>query len=85
MISYDHSGSEENVERDIAPLLKGPRPASVTATSEKYVDAQRSSDLSLAWGSRTFILGGYVADCSPSVLDAFVAHVEQVPATPPSR
>ena len=79
VISYNHSGEAEDVERDIAPLLKGPRPASVTATSEPYVDAQRSSDLSLAWGSRTFILGAYVADCSPAVLDAFVAHVEQVP------
>ena len=79
VISYNHSGDGEDVERDIAPLLKGPRPARVTATSEKYIEAQRSSDLSLAWGSRTFILGGYVADCSPSVLDAFVAHVEQVP------
>ena len=79
VISYNHSGEAEDVERDIAPLLTGPRPAKVTATSESYVDAQRSSDLSLAWGSRTFILGGYVADCSPAVLDAFVAHVEQVP------
>jgi FAD/FMN-containing dehydrogenase len=79
VISYNHSGEAEDVERDIAPLLKGPRPAKVTATSESYVDAQRSSDLSLAWGSRTFILGGYVADCSPAVLDAFVDHVEQVP------
>jgi len=79
VISYNHSGEGSDVERDIAPLLKGPRPATVTATSESYVDAQRSSDLSLAWGSRTFILGGYVADCSPAVLDAFVAHVEQVP------
>ena len=79
VISYNHSGKGDDVERDIAPLLKGPRPASVTATSESYVDAQRSSDLSLAWGSRTFILGGYVTDCSLSVLDAFVAHVEQVP------
>ena len=79
VISYNHSGEGEDVERDIDPLLKGPRPARVTATSESYVEAQRSSDLSLAWGSRTFILGGYVADCSPSVLDAFVAHVEQVP------
>ena len=79
VISYNHSGAGEDVERDIAPLLNGPRPASLTATSEKYVDAQRSSDLALDWGSRTFILGGYVADCSPSVLEAFVAHVEQVP------
>jgi FAD/FMN-containing dehydrogenase len=51
----------------------------VTATSEPYLTAQRSSDLTLAWGSRTVILGGYVADCSPAVLDAFVAQVEHVP------
>jgi FAD/FMN-containing dehydrogenase len=79
VISYNHSGAGEDVERDIAPLLRGPAPASKTATSEEYLVAQRSSDLDLAWGSRTAILGGYVADCSPAVLDAFVAHVEQVP------
>src|SRR2546422_1217673 len=30
VIAYNHSGAEEDVERDIAPLLKGPKPASVT-------------------------------------------------------
>lgn len=79
VISYNHSGAEEDVERDIAPLLRGPKPASVTATSEPYLTAQRSSDLSLAWGSRSFILGGYLADCPPDVLDAYVDHVRTVP------
>ena len=79
VISYNHSGVGEDVEREIAPLLKGPAPASVTATSEPYLVAQRSSDLDLAWGSRSAILGGFVADCSAAVLDAFVAHVEHVP------
>lgn len=79
VISYNHSGAGEDLKRDIAPLLKGPKPASVTATSEEYLVAQRSSDLDLAWGSRTAILGGYVPDCSPAVLDAFVAHVEHIP------
>jgi FAD/FMN-containing dehydrogenase len=79
VISYNHSGAGEDVERDVAPLLKGPAPASLTATSEQYLTAQRSSDLDLAWGSRSFILGGYVADCSPAVLDAFVAHGQEVP------
>jgi hypothetical protein len=62
VISYNHSGAAEDVERDIAPLLRGPAPASRTATSEPYLTAQRSSDLELAWGSRTVILGGYVED-----------------------
>jgi FAD/FMN-containing dehydrogenase len=79
IISYNHSGAAEDVERDIAPLLCGPKPASATATHEPYLTVQGSSDLSLAWGSRTFILGGNIADCSPAVLDAFVAHVEHVP------
>jgi FAD/FMN-containing dehydrogenase len=79
VVSYNHSGAGEDVERDIAPLLSGPRPASVTAASEPYLVAQRSSDLSLAWGSRSAILGGYVADLSPEVLDRFVGHVEHVP------
>ena len=79
VISYNHCGAAEDVERDIAPLLAGPKAASVTATSEPYLTAQRSSDLSLAWGSRTFILGGYLADCAPPTLDALVAHVERVP------
>lgn len=79
VISYNHSGAGEDIDRDITPLLAGRKPAKVTATSERYLDAQRSSDLSLAWGSRTAILGGNVSDLSPAVLDAFVAHVEQVP------
>ncbi len=79
IISYNHSGAGEDAERDIAPLLRGPKAAKVTATSERYLDAQRSSDLTLAWGSRTAILGGYVADCSPALLDAFVGHVEDGP------
>jgi FAD/FMN-containing dehydrogenase len=79
VISYNHSGAGEDVERDVAPLLAGPKPAKVTATNEAYLAAQRSSDLTLAWGSRTAILGGYVADCSAEVLDAFVADVEHVP------
>lgn len=79
IISYNHSGAGEDVERDIAPLVAGPKAAKVTATSERYLDAQRSADLSMAWGSRTVILGGYVADCTPAVLDAFVDHVRDVP------
>jgi FAD/FMN-containing dehydrogenase len=50
-----------------------------TAETERYLDAQRSSDLLLDWGSRSFIMGGYLADCPPDVLDALVEHVEQVP------
>jgi FAD/FMN-containing dehydrogenase len=79
VVSYNHSGAGEDVEIEVAPLLAGPRPLSVTSTSEPYVKVQGSSDLSLAWGSRSAILGGNIADCSPAVLEAFVAHLEHVP------
>jgi len=79
IFSYNHSGAGEDVERDIAPLLKGPRATKVTATSEAYLDVQRSSDLTMAWGSRSAILGGYLEDCTPAMLDAFVAHVQDRP------
>ena len=65
IFSYNHSGAIDDVDRDIAPLLAGPTATKVTATSEPYLKAQGSSDLTLAWGSRTAILGGYVADLPP--------------------
>ena len=46
----------------------------MTATNEPYLVAQGSSDLDLAWGSRSAILGGYVEDCSPAALDAFAQY-----------
>lgn len=79
VISYNHNGAGEDVERDIAPLLQGPKPVKMTATSTPYLDAQGSSDLTMAWGSRAAILGGYVADLSPAALAAFAAQVEIVP------
>ncbi len=78
VISYNHSGAGEDVERDIAALSSGPKAVVRTATSEPYLTVQASSDLTLAWGSRTAILGGYVQDLSPAVLDAFVAHCDGV-------
>jgi FAD/FMN-containing dehydrogenase len=79
VISYNHSGAGEDVERDIAPLLAGPKAVLATAATERYLDAQRSSDLLLDWGSRSFIMGGYVTDCTADVLDAMVEHEQDVP------
>ena len=79
VIAYNHSGAGEDVERDVAPLFRGPKPASTTATSDPYLAIQRSSDLTLAWGTRFAISGGSVADLTPSVLDGIVGHVEHVP------
>ncbi|MEO8469491.1 MAG: FAD-binding oxidoreductase [Chloroflexota bacterium] len=79
VIAYNHSGAGEDVEGDIAPLLRGPKPVSVTAASDPYLTVQRSSDLTLAWGTRFAISGGSASELSPSVLDGLVRHVEEIP------
>jgi FAD/FMN-containing dehydrogenase len=79
IVSYNHSGAAHDVERDVAPLLRGPVPATETTGSQPYVEVQASSDLSMAWGTRSFILGGYVGDVSPATLDGFVDHAARAP------
>jgi len=79
VISYNHSGAAEDVERDVAPLLRGPRPAVVREGPQPYLEAQTSADLSMAWGGRSFILGGYIEDISAAALDAIVEHVARGP------
>jgi FAD/FMN-containing dehydrogenase len=79
VISYNHSGAPEDVERDVAPLLRGPEPTQVTAGPQQYLEVQSSADLSMAWGGRSFILGGNIADASSQVLDALVDHASRSP------
>ena len=75
IVSYNHSGRAEDVDRDVAPLTAGPKPVSVTSGSAKYLEVQTSNDLAMAWGGRSFILSGYANDISTAVLDALVEHV----------
>jgi FAD/FMN-containing dehydrogenase len=79
IVSYNHSGAAEEVERDVAPLLRGPEPASVTAGEQRYLEVQASADLTMAWGGRSFILGGNIADVPAEALDAFIEHVARRP------
>jgi FAD/FMN-containing dehydrogenase len=79
IVSYNHSGPADDVERDVAPLLQGPEPVQVSAGPQPYLEVQASADLSMAWGGRSFILGGNIADVSPETLDAFVEHAARAP------
>ena len=79
IVSYNHSGAADDVERDVAPLLRGPKPAMDTTGPQSYLEVQASADLARAWGGRTFILGGNVADASPRALDAFIEHAARAP------
>jgi FAD/FMN-containing dehydrogenase len=74
VISYNHSSAAEDVERDVAQLVRGPEPAKETAGAQQYLEVQASADLAMAWGGRSFI-----ADVSPATLDAFVEHAARAP------
>jgi FAD/FMN-containing dehydrogenase len=80
VISFNHSGRAEDVERDTAPLRRGPKPTSATLVSQPYLEAQTAHDLVLGWGGRSFILGLYVDTVQPEALDRIVDLVASGPA-----
>lgn len=78
-ISYNHSGAPEDVERDTAPLHRGPEPVSSSIASQPYLEVQTAHDLVLGWGRRSFIRGRNAHDLRPGALEALVAHVTRAP------
>jgi FAD/FMN-containing dehydrogenase len=79
VISYNHSGRADTVERDTAGLRLGPEPLSVTGDSEPYLVAQTAHDLAFGWGKRSFIKGLYANEVRPEAIDALVDHVAAGP------
>ena len=75
VVSYNHSGAADTVERDTAGLRRGPEPSSVSTTSEPYLEVQTAHDLVLGWGGRSHISGLYADVFRPEALDAIVDHV----------
>jgi FAD/FMN-containing dehydrogenase len=80
VVSYNHSGAADTVERDTAGLRRGPEPTSVSTTSEPYLEVQTAHDLLLGWGGRSHISGLYAHMFRPEALDAIVEHVANGPA-----
>jgi FAD/FMN-containing dehydrogenase len=79
VISFNHSGRAEDVERDTAPLQRGPQPSSVTLVSQPYLEAQTAHDLALGWGGRSFIQGLFIDTVRPQALDQLVDMVAAGP------
>lgn len=75
IVSYNHSGDTESVERDLAPLRAGPEPIASTDGSYPYLEVQTANDLAMGWGHRSYIKGGYADDFRPEALDQLVEHV----------
>jgi FAD/FMN-containing dehydrogenase len=80
VVSFNHSGRADDVERDTAGLRDGPEAVSVTLTSQSYLEAQTAHDLVLGWGRRSYIAGLYANDMRPEALDRLVEHTASAPA-----
>jgi FAD/FMN-containing dehydrogenase len=80
VVSFNHSGRADEVERDTAGLRRGPEPVSVSGGSQPYLEVQTAHDLALGWGGRSFIKGLYANAVRPKALDALVDHVAAGPA-----
>jgi FAD/FMN-containing dehydrogenase len=80
IVSFNHSGRADEVERDTAGLRRGPEPASVTVNSQPYLEVQTAHDLVLGWGGRSFIQGLYANTVRPEALDKLVELVASGPA-----
>jgi FAD/FMN-containing dehydrogenase len=80
IVSFNHSGRADAVERDTAGLRRGPEPLSVSGGSAPYLEVQTAHDLAFAGGRRSFIKGLYADVFRPAALDSLVEHVATGPA-----
>jgi FAD/FMN-containing dehydrogenase len=67
-----HSGDQSRASDDLKPLLDFGPPASITFTPMSYLDLQRSADVELGWGRRTYTKGGFTDHLPGVALDALV-------------
>jgi FAD/FMN-containing dehydrogenase len=77
--AWNHSGAEDDVERDTAGLRQGPEPLTTTIGSAPYLDVQTAHDLAFSWGSRAFIKSHNGDDVRAEALDELVEHVADLP------
>ncbi len=80
VVSFNHSGPADTVERDTAGLRRGPEPMSVSSGPMPYLKAQTAHDLLLGFGQRSFIAGLYANELGLHALDALVDKVAAGPA-----
>jgi hypothetical protein len=79
VVSFNHRGPGDIVERDTAGLRLGPEPISVGGGPQSYLEVQTAHDLVLGWGGRSHIAGRYADDVRADALDALIDHVATGP------
>jgi FAD/FMN-containing dehydrogenase len=82
VVSYNHSGAADAVERDTAGLRAGPKPVTATIGRARYLEVQTAHDLAYGWGRRSLIAGLNVDDVRPEALEEVVERVASAPGDP---
>ncbi len=72
IVAYNHSGAEDDVARDVAPLHAGPKPVFRSEKKAPYLEIQTAHDQEMGWGHRSMIESGYGDGLRPAALDALV-------------
>jgi FAD/FMN-containing dehydrogenase len=67
-----HSGDRATADAELKPLVEFGPPAATTYTPMSYLELQRSADVELDWGRRTYTKGGFTDDLPGVALDALV-------------
>ena len=78
-MAFNHSGAADAVERDTAGLFVGPRPVTVSRSTQPYLEVQTAHDLVFRWGNRSTIMSCNGDDVAPDALDAVVEAVATAP------
>jgi FAD/FMN-containing dehydrogenase len=78
-LAWNHSGSEDSIERDTAGLRVGPKPITETIGSQPYLEVQTAHDLAFSWGTRSFIRSHNADDVRREALDELVELVAIAP------
>jgi FAD/FMN-containing dehydrogenase len=80
VVSFNHRGPGDAVDRDTAGLRRGPEPLSVSGGAQPYLEVQTAHDLVLGWGGRSYIAGLYADDVRPEAIEALVDIVADAPS-----
>jgi FAD/FMN-containing dehydrogenase len=80
VIAYTHAGDAGAVERDLAPLRRGPKPVVRNDVAIPYLEIQGANDEAMSWGRRSYINGTATNGLRPEAIDALIGHLERSPS-----
>ena len=74
-ITAHHAGTEEEAERELAPLRAFGTPLADSIKRRPYLEMQRMNDVESAWGQRFYMKSAFVTGLPQHMVAASVEHV----------